>query len=213
MADSPQGADVPGAVLLATRNVGKRRELRALVEAVGWRVVTLDELGVAEEPAEDALEVHDTFLENARAKAVYFAARAGSYAVLAEDSGLCVEALGGAPGVRSKRWSNRSELSGAALDAANCAHLLGALTGAASRRASYVCGAVLRWGDREVSALGETTGAILEAPCGGEGFGYDPYFWSTELAACFGAVDGAAKASVSHRGRAVRPVDRGGGSV
>jgi len=193
-------------ILLATRNVGKLRELRSLVRAAGWEAESLDEAGIAEHPDEDALEVFDTFAENARAKARYFAARAPSRAVLAEDSGLCVDALGGAPGVRSKRWSAAPGLSGTALDEANCARLLQALGDASSRAASYVCAAVLCVGDRSIEATGVTHGAILQAPCGGEGFGYDPYFWSTELGACFGSVSAESKASVSHRARAVAPL-------
>jgi XTP/dITP diphosphohydrolase len=196
----------PAVILLATRNAGKLRELRGLVETAGFRAESLEEAGMAERPEEEGLEVYDTFAENARAKAAYFVARAEGRAVLAEDSGLCVEALGGAPGVRSKRWGARRGCIGAALDAANCERLLAALQGAPTRRAWYACAAVLCWGDAEWSASGETRGEILEAPCGAGGFGYDPYFWSTELSACFGAISGDRKATVSHRARAVRAV-------
>lgn len=197
---------VPSIVLVATRNAGKLRELRALVASAGWQAESLEDAGIAEHPEEDGLERFDTFAANARAKASYFGARAGERLVLAEDSGLCVDALGGAPGVHSKRWSAVPGVRGAALDAANCARLLEALAEAPTRRASYVCAAVLRWGDRSVEAVGETWGDILRAPCGSMGFGYDPYFWSTELGACFGAVSAAEKATVSHRGRAVTRV-------
>jgi XTP/dITP diphosphohydrolase len=176
------------------------------VETAGFRAESLEEAGIAERAEEEGLEVYDTFAENARAKAGYFLARAEGRAVLAEDSGLCVEALGGAPGVRSKRWGAAPGLSGAQLDSANCERLLTALQGAPNRRAWYECAAVLCWDGLEWTASGKTRGAILEAPCGADGFGYDPYFWSTELVACFGAISGDRKASVSHRGRAVRAV-------
>jgi XTP/dITP diphosphohydrolase len=205
------GVDVPSArsdvvILLATRNAGKLRELRALVSMAGWRAESLEDAGIDERPEEEALEAFETFADNARAKASYFAARAAGRLVLAEDSGLCVDALRGAPGVRSKRWGAAPGLSGAALDAANCNRLLEALSGATDRRASYVCSAVVCWGDRQYEARGETRGTIAAVPCGTEGFGYDPYFWSTELAACFGAIPAARKAAVSHRARAVSAV-------
>jgi XTP/dITP diphosphohydrolase len=205
-------------IVLATRSTGKQRELRSLLAEAGFAAVSLEEAGVPEEPAvEDGLEVFGTFRENAAAKARHFLARCGGGVVLAEDSGLCVEALGGAPGVRSKRWgtdgagASAEPLVGAALDRANNARLLAALDAAGaraavSRGASYVCSAVLVWDGGALSAEGTTAGRILTAPCGAEGFGYDPYFWSTDLDACFGAVSAAAKATVSHRGRAVRAV-------
>lgn len=205
-ATSIPGAPRSAVILLATRNAGKLRELRALVTAAGWRAESLDEAGIPERSEEDALEVHATFAENARAKASYFLARAHGRVVLAEDSGLCVDALGGAPGVRSKRWGAMPGLQGAALDAANCRRLLEALADAPTRRASYVCAAVMVWDAGVVEAVGETAGEMLHDPCGSAGFGYDPYFWSTELGACFGGISAAQKATVSHRGRAVRQV-------
>jgi XTP/dITP diphosphohydrolase len=200
------GVPRPETILLATRNVGKLRELRALVEAAGLRAESLEEAGLPERADEAALEQYETFAANAKAKALYFLARAGARAVLAEDSGLCVEALGGSPGVRSKRWGASDGLSGHALDAANCERLLGVLVGAPNRRAWYACAAVLCWAGREWTAEGVTWGEILPEPCGAEGFGYDPVFWSTELGACFGALPAAQKATVSHRGRAVGAV-------
>ena len=107
-------------------------------------------------------------------------------AVVAEDSGLEVAVLGGEPGVRSKRWSGRDDLSGRALDEANNALLLARLRGATDRRAQYVCVAVFWDGVREVVARGETLGVIGERRAGGDaGFGYDPYFISAELGRAF----------------------------
>jgi XTP/dITP diphosphohydrolase len=199
-------------VVLATRSEGKLRELRPLLEAGGWQACTLADVGVDESPDEAHLEVHDTFEDNARAKARYFA-RVTGLPVLADDSGLVVDLLGGRPGVRSKRWAGREELSGAWLDAANNAALLDAMAVSASRTdtsdgrtAHYVCVAV--WADRgrEWIARGETHGRILTAPRGTGGFGYDPLFWSDELGATFAEADREAKGAVSHRGRAVRAV-------
>lgn len=195
-------------VVLATRSEGKRRELGPLLAAAGYAAVTLEDLGIPESPDEDGLEVHDTFEANAQAKAEWFFARCGGLPVLADDSGLCVDALGGRPGAHSKRWAGHAHLSGAALDAANSAHLLRALHeaamhGDASRRAHYVC--VMAWTDAHgtVLARGETHGALLEAPRGSGGFGYDPVFWSDELGMTFGEASREAKAGVSHRARAL----------
>ncbi len=198
-------------VVLATRNEGKVQELVPLMTSVGVQVVTLADLGVTESPDEDALEVFDSFEENALAKARYFARLTGAI-VLADDSGLAVDALGGRPGVHSKRWSGRTDLHGASLDAANNAFLQHALAEAAihtvpmSRRARYVCAAACVWGDedalREAVVRGETTGQLLEGARGTAGFGYDPYFLSDDLGATFAEVEREAKARVSHRGRA-----------
>jgi XTP/dITP diphosphohydrolase len=191
-------------VVLATRSTGKLRELTPLFTAAGFEVVTLDALGIAEDPAEEDVEAFETFEENARAKALWFAARiAPTITVVAEDSGLEVMALGGAPGVRSKRWTGAA-LSGAALDADNNAALVRALADVADRRARYVCVAICVRGGEEWSARGETAGAILAAPRGSGGFGYDPFFLSDELGVTFAEASRDEKARVSHRGRAVR---------
>ena len=196
------------AILIATRSEGKRRELLPLLAPLGSRLLTLDEAGVAPDPAEDAIEAHATFEENAVAKARWFHERTG-LPCIADDSGLAVDALGGAPGVRSKRWSGRDDLEGAALDAANNAMLLESLAaaeaaGARGRGARYVCVGAYVDGQREVVHRGETLGFIVDEPRGRGGFGYDPYFWSPELGATFGEATMEAKAQVSHRGRAMR---------
>ena len=115
-----------GVVLLATRSEGKLRELRPLFAAAGMQVRDLREAQVGETADEDAVEAFDTFAENALAKARYFHALTGLPTV-ADDSGLEVEVLQGQPGVRSKRWSWRPDLTGQALDDANNAKLLEAL--------------------------------------------------------------------------------------
>lgn len=201
-----RAAIAPRAVVLATRSAGKRDELAALFGEHGIAVENLDDAGIAPDAAEDALEVHETFEENARAKARWFAERLPGRAVIADDSGLAVDALGGAPGVRSKRWSG-SVAEGAALDAANNAMLLRALAHLRdpdARTARYVCAVVCVWDAREWTARGTCAGRILHEARGTGGFGYDPLFFSTELARAFGECTRAEKGAVSHRGRALR---------
>jgi XTP/dITP diphosphohydrolase len=207
------------ALLVATRNAGKLSELVPMIEAAGSRPLSLDECGIAPSPDEDAIERFDTFEENAMAKARYFFARSGGGAVLADDSGLVVEALGGAPGVRSKRWSStlsgdaayarsaaREEEHPLSLDAANNRALLAALAGARDRRARFVCVAVIVWKGGTVSARGEVSGRILARERGSRGFGYDPLFFSDDLSKTFGEATREEKVHVSHRARAVRAV-------
>jgi XTP/dITP diphosphohydrolase len=189
--------------VLATRSAGKLRELRPLFERVGIPIMDLAEAGVAERPEEEAIESHETFEANALAKARYFR-RITGLAVVADDSGLEIAALGGAPGVRSKRWSGRADLSGLALDAANNAFLLDALEAVPDRRARYVCAAAFADGAAELVTRGETAGRIVGDARGGEGFGYDPYFLSDELGVTFGEAAREEKEAVSHRGRAFR---------
>ena len=191
-------------LVLATRSEGKLVELRAMAAVQGLAVVDLTAVGLGREhPAEAALERHDTFEANARAKARWFAAQLPGRMVVADDSGLEVSALGGAPGVRSKRWTG-SRAEGEALHVENNVALVRALEGVVDRSARFVTVVVAVRGDDEWVARGECRGRILEAPCGGGGFGYDPLFWSDELAAAFGQVSRDVKGRVSHRGRAFR---------
>jgi XTP/dITP diphosphohydrolase len=194
-----------GDLLIATRSQGKLRELRPLLERAGFTVVGLDEHGIEHEAAEDDLERFETFEENALAKARYFYEVSGGIATVADDSGLVIAALGGAPGVRSKRWSGRADLEGRALDEANNATLVAALAGVADRSAKYVCAAAFVGLDGELVRLGESGGVLLDAPRGGGGFGYDPYFASGELGGrTFAEAPRDEKERVSHRGRAFR---------
>ncbi len=172
-------------------------------------LVSLSDIGVDEDAREDALEVFGTFEANALAKARWFHARSGGMPTLADDSGLHVDALDGAPGVRSKRWGGFEGLSGRALDEANNAHLLEALAlaaaaGRTSRDAAYVCAAACVWQGGEMAVRGLTRGRILHVPDGEGGFGYDPYFRSEELGVSFASVQAEAKSAISHRGRAFR---------
>jgi XTP/dITP diphosphohydrolase len=188
--------------VLATRNAGKLRELRSLFADAGIAVIDLAEAGIPESPEEEGLEVFDSFEENALAKARWFAARASGRTVLADDSGLEVDALGGAPGVRSKRWSGRIDLSGAALDRANNQLLLARLDGVANRRARFVCAAAMCDGERELVRRGEVLGTIVDQCVGTHGFGYDPHFLVRELGMTMAEATTQEKQRVSHRGRA-----------
>lgn len=190
-------------LILATRSLGKLHELGPMLAAYGIETITLDQAGVPERPdQEEDLERFETFEENALAKARYFFARVGRRPTVADDSGLEVIALGGRPGVHTKRWSGRTDLSGRALDAANNAKMLSELAGIADRRARYVCAAAYIDGDGERVFRGESTGCMLEAPRGTGGFGYDPLFLSDDVGVTFAEATREQKEQVSHRGRA-----------
>lgn len=163
--------------------------------------MSLDDAAIAETPEEDTLESAATFEENALAKARHFA-RVSGLPTVADDSGLEVDALGGRPGVHSKRWSERADLSGQALDDANNALLLERLAGSPNRRARYVCVAAFSDGVEEFVERGESRGAITNVARGAGGFGYDPYFESAELGRTFGEISLEEKSRVSHRARA-----------
>jgi XTP/dITP diphosphohydrolase len=189
-------------ILLASRSAGKLRELQPMLQRAGFEAIDLATAGIAETAHEEAIEQHDTFEANALAKARHFHALSG-LPTLADDSGLCVDVLGGRPGVRSKRWAAVPGLTGAALDRANNEALQAALAGLGDRGAAYVCAAAFVDEDGELVRRGETRGEILVEARGDGGFGYDPFFWSVELARGFGEVSREEKGRVSHRARAV----------
>lgn len=196
-------------LLVATRSRGKQAEFRRLLAPLDAEVVFPDDIGLTEQADEDTLERFDTFEANARAKAAYFARQSGLPS-LADDSGLEVDALGGEPGVRSKRFAG---MRGPDHDvtAANNAELLRCLARVpmAERTARYRCVlAFARPPATEVVVSGVTEGLILEAPEGSQGFGYDPLFWSADLGTAFGRASAEEKARVSHRGRAVEALIR-----
>jgi XTP/dITP diphosphohydrolase len=198
-------------LLAATRSAGKARELRALFAGTPFAVTFPDELGLAPETAEQGLEARDGYAANAIAKARYFAARSG-LPTMADDSGLEVDALGGAPGAQSARWAGGREAGSATheadVEAANNALLLERLRGlpAERRTARYRCvvAFVAAPDSPPLVVEGSCEGRILDAPRGRGGFGYDPLFFSTELGMTFGEAAAPAKDGVSHRGRAVR---------
>ena len=191
-------------LLVATRSPGKQREVRRLLEGSGLELLFPEEAGVPPRPEEELLELGESFAANARAKAEYFARQTGLPTV-ADDSGLEVLALGGEPGVRSKRWAG-ADGTEAQIDAANNAMLLHRLLGAPERkrRARYRCVLVLYRTPRSFPETfeGSCNGAILTEPRGSGGFGYDPLFLSDDLGKTFGEATPEEKDAVSHRGRA-----------
>ena len=191
-----------GPWVLATRNAGKLRELRALFSTHGIDVIDLIQAGIEEDPVEDeAIEAFETYEENAIAKARYFASLLPGRIVVADDSGLSVDALDGAPGVRSKRWSG---VTGATpvVDAANNAKLVAQVRDAPTRVARFVCAAAWSDGERTRVARGEVVGRIVDAPAGTHGFGYDPHVYVDELGMTMAEANVAEKQRVSHRARA-----------
>lgn len=199
-------------LLLATHSADKAREIRHVLAGTRLELVTLAELGVEPSPDEDAVEAYPTFQENALAKARYFLERTG-IATLSDDSGLCVDALGGAPGVRSKRFADDHAAPGddprLPTDERNNRLLLIRLEGVASdrRTARYLCAAAVALpGTDGVVTLGACEGRILATPSGHGGFGYDPLFAPTGSDHSFGESSAAEKNRISHRARAFRAI-------
>lgn len=182
-------------VVLASGNRGKLAELSQLLAPLGISVASQASLGITAAP-----EDRPTFVENAIDKARHVARRAGLPA-LADDSGLVVPALGGAPGIRSARYAGTH-----GDDEANNAALLRALADSDDRRAHFYCAlALLRHADdpAPVIATAAWPGVILREPRGTGGFGYDPLFYVPALGCTAAEVDPAEKNRVSHRGRAM----------
>ncbi len=193
-------------LLAATRSAGKQREFRRVLKPAGFEVVFPDDVGIHLNRAEESLELGDSFETNARRKAEHFA-RLSGLPTVADDSGLEVLSLGGAPGVRSRRWAGATGTE-TEVDAANNAELVRRLAGAAGPRRGARDRCVLVYlatpGAVPVTVEGTCAGRILEAPRGAGGFGYDPYFFSEELGKSFGEATPEEKDGVSHRGRALR---------
>jgi XTP/dITP diphosphohydrolase len=186
-------------LLLASANQGKLRELRTILDGLPVELVGLAEAGLGEPP--EVEETGDTFLENALLKGRAYAAWSGLAAV-ADDSGLEVDALGGAPGVRSARYAGQG-----AGDQANLDKLLAALDGVPPERrtARFRCAAVLvDPGGGEWHAEAAWEGRVLAAPRGSGGFGYDPVFLPDGWDRTSAEVDQATKDAASHRGKAFR---------
>ncbi|HYS70485.1 MAG TPA: non-canonical purine NTP pyrophosphatase [Gemmatimonadaceae bacterium] len=200
-----------GRYLLATRSEGKLKELREIFSDFGLHVVDLSTLGIPKSATEENLESFETFEENALAKARFFFEASGGIPTFGDDSGMCVDALGDEPGVYSKRWSGRDDLTGDALDAANNEKLVKRMQQAREREGShftdaarYVAVAAFKDLRGEAMRRGEIEGRVLEMPRGSRGFGYDPYFEAAELGGTFAESTIQRTASVSHRARAFR---------
>jgi XTP/dITP diphosphohydrolase len=182
-------------IVLATRNKGKIREFKSLLSHPSIEIRNLDDFGPIPEVVEDG----NTFDDNAYKKAS-FTARVLGYPALADDSGLCVEALGGAPGVHSARYAGES-----ATDADNVKKLLDAVKPMTNRKASFKC--VLSLAVPQGAALtyeGECHGIIIDEPGGENGFGYDPIFFYPELNKSFAELTVEEKGRVSHRGKVLK---------
>jgi XTP/dITP diphosphohydrolase len=183
-------------LVLASNNAGKLREFGQLLAPLDFEVLPQSAFNVPE-----ADEPYVTFVENALAKARH-CARITGLPALADDSGLCVHALGGAPGVRSARFAGEPKS-----DARNNAHLIEQLQGKADRSGHYVAVLVfVRHADdpQPLIAEGEWHGEILEAPRGEGGFGYDPLFWLPALNATAAELAPEQKNNLSHRGMALQ---------
>lgn len=183
-------------LVLASNNPGKLREFAQLLAPLDFEVLPQADFDIPE-----AEEPHHTFLENALVKARH-AARLSGLPALADDSGLCVEALGGAPGVYSARYGGEPKS-----DERNNAKLLAELAGQANRRAHYVCVLVLvRHADdpQPIVVEGEWHGEILAASRGAGGFGYDPLFLVQEFGCSSAELPAQQKNAISHRGKALQ---------
>jgi len=190
-------------IYIATSNRGKLRDFAAASEIEGVRVEALPGFAGLAEVEEDG----ETFSANARKKAEYYSSFASGKLVLADDSGLEVAALSGAPGVRSARYAADSSSSGNCDDTANNQKLLSELANAKSsnRRARFVALIAAAVDGKTVAEFsGEVSGEIIEAPRGTNGFGYDPLFLVEGTGKTMAELSPAEKAAVSHRGRAFR---------
>ena len=183
-------------IVLASGNPGKKAEIEQLLKPFGTRVITQVELGITE-----AEEPHDNFLDNALAKA-HHACIATRLPALADDSGLCVDALGGAPGVHSARYAGEPKS-----DLRNNAKLLAEMYAHDDRRAHYECVLVLMRGPGDTQPLianAEWHGEIARVPRGKGGFGYDSCFYLKDLDKTAAELEPAQKNRISHRGQALQ---------
>ena len=182
-------------LVIASNNPGKLHELQLTLASLSIEILTQVQLGI-----DEAAEPHCTFLENALAKARHVS-RISGLPALADDSGLCVDALGGAPGVQSARYAGEPKS-----DSRNNEKLLQAMEGVVDRRAHYYCVLVLvRHADdpQPLIAEGEWHGEIAQQMRGEGGFGYDPLFWLPQLNKMSAELNRDEKAQISHRAQAL----------
>ena len=189
-------------IVIASNNAGKISEIAALLTPLGFTLAAQAQYGVPE-----IAEPHPTFIENSIAKARH-AARLTGLAALADDSGICVAALNGAPGVHSARYADtaQSELNRHSTDQRNNAKLIDALTGITQRDAYYYCVIVyLRQADdpQPLIAEGRWHGQIIDVARGTQGFGYDPHFYLPHLHKTAAELGKTEKNAISHRGLAL----------
>lgn len=182
-------------IVAATTNKGKIREFQEILGELGYEVVSMRDAGIDVEVEETG----STFSENALIKARAVALLCDS-PVIADDSGLCVDAMDGAPGIYSARFAGED-----ATDYDRNVKLLETLEGEENRKAQYVAAiAYISPDGKEITTEGTIEGEILTEEHGTGGFGYDPLFWCTEIKKCFGLATPDEKNAVSHRGRALK---------
>ena len=182
-------------VIAATKNKGKLREMSEILSPLGIEIVPQEEVGIEVDVEETGLTFEANALIKARAVRMV-----SDYPVLADDSGLCVECLGGAPGVRSARYAGDN-----ATDIDKINRLLSEIGDNENRNAKFVtCVAYISEDGEEITAHGEVMGHITHSAHGEGGFGYDPVFYSAELKRTFAECSEEEKNSVSHRSRALK---------
>lgn len=181
-------------IVIATTNTGKLREFSRILSSAGYKVYSLQDF----DACTDAVEDGKTFQENAKKKAKHYF-DCIQKPLLADDSGLCVSALNGAPGIHSARYGGEG-LS----DRERRHYLLENMKGKTDRHAYFMCVLALTYDGREFKYFeGRTEGEILHKDAGEGGFGYDPVFFSPEIKKSFGEASSEEKDSISHRGRAI----------
>lgn len=183
-----------GKLVVASHNAGKVREIRELLEAFDVDVISAGDLNLPEPE-----ETGTTFIANAELKAVA-AARAANLPALADDSGLSIDALNGAPGIYSARWAGPDKDFGMAM-----ARIEREMDGKTNRNARFICALSLAWPDGHCESFeGKVTGVLTFPPSGAKGFGYDPIFIADGHTVTFAEMEPAAKHAISHRADAFR---------
>lgn len=183
-------------IVLASNNAGKLREFSQMFETLGIEILPQGDLNIPSPP-----EPHPTFIENALEKARH-ASKLSGLPALADDSGVCVEALQGAPGIYSARFSGED-----ATDERNNQFLIEKLKDQTNRRAHYTCVLALVRHEKDpepIIAHGQWFGEIIDTPRGSAGFGYDPYFFIPELGKTASELDPIEKNRLGHRGQALQ---------
>lgn len=200
---SPGADPGPGRILVATRSPHKLEEIRDLLGDLPVAFLSPEEAGLERRDEEEEIEVHDTFDENAAAKARYFHRRSGLPTV-ADDSGLCVDALDGGPGVHTKRFAPEEMAERYGRTEANNRHLLHRMEGIPpeERGAHYHCSVAVETADESFVVQGKVHGRIARKPRGEGGFGYDPLFLLPDRGATFAELPAEVKQARSHRARA-----------
>jgi XTP/dITP diphosphohydrolase len=192
----------PGPLVIASHNAGKVREITALLGPYGVEPVSAAALNLPEPD-----ETEDSFIGNARLKSLA-AARATGMAALSDDSGLCVDALGGAPGIYSARWAGASKDFAVAMDQVERA-LTEAQADCTQRGAHFVCALSLAWPDGHTEEFeGKVFGSVVHPPRGDQGFGYDAMFVPRGFDISFGEMAPADKHAMSHRAKAFEALVR-----